>query len=283
MLLEIGLGGRLDAVNIIDADAGLITSIDIDHIEWLGADREQIGREKAGIMRPGQVAVVSDPVPPSSVQEYAQEVGARLIQLGRDFHYRKQNNSWDWWSESRAYTGLPVPALRGQFQLQNAAGVLALIESLQDILPVTQKTLHEGLQAASCPGRMMLLARHPEMILDVAHNPQSCRSFADYLAANPVEGKTLAVLGVMADKDVDQMILPFEKIVSEWFLVKPSIPRAMDLEMLREHVSTAGLHARTCDGVRAGVEMASQAAAESDRIIVFGSFFTVAEAMPETV
>jgi dihydrofolate synthase/folylpolyglutamate synthase len=283
LLLEIGLGGRLDAVNIVDADVALITAIDIDHVDWLGGDRETIGREKAGIMRQGHVAVVSDPNPPESISDYADEVGAHCVQAGRDYHFLRHEQGWEWSLGDVHYPELPAPALQGEFQYQNAAGVLAVIEMLQADMPVSDQAVVQGLSTAQCPGRMMQLSQSPEIIIDVAHNPQSVRSLAQYLSQYPVKGRTVAVLGVMADKDVGQMLEVLRPLISSWYLVKPDVARAMSLESLAEVLSEAGLQGKICGEVMQGLEAARQEVGKEDRIIVFGSFFTVAEAMPEAV
>ena len=283
LLLEIGLGGRLDAVNIMDADVALITAIDVDHVDWLGGDRETIGREKAGIMRQGHVAVVSDPSPPESISEYADEIGAHYVQAGRDYQYLRHAEGWEWALGEAHYSELPAPALQGEFQYQNAAGVLAVVEVLQPDMPVSVQDIKEGLSTAQCPGRMMRLSQSPEVIIDVAHNPQSVGSLAQYLSQHPVKGRTVAVLGVMADKDVGQMLEVLGPLISSWYLVKPDVARAMSLESLAEALSEAGLQGRICGEVMQGVEAARQEVGKEDRIIVFGSFFTVAEAMPEAV
>jgi len=283
LLLEIGLGGRLDAVNIVDADVALITAIDIDHVDWLGGDRETIGREKAGIMRQGHVAVVSDPGPPGSISDYADEIGAHCLQAGRDYHFLRHEQGWEWSLGDVHYSELPAPALQGEFQYQNAAGVLAVIEMLKADMPVSDQAVVQGLSTAQCPGRMMRLSQSPEVIIDVAHNPQSVRSLTQYLSQHPVKGRTVAVLGVMADKDVGQMLELLRPLVSSWYLVRPDVARAMSLESLAEALSEAGLQGKICGEVMQGLEAARQEVSKEDRIIVFGSFFTVAEAMPEAV
>jgi dihydrofolate synthase/folylpolyglutamate synthase len=283
MLLEVGLGGRLDAVNVIDADVALITAIDIDHTDWLGADRELIGREKAGIMRPDRVTVVSDPEPPTSILDYANTVHSRLVLSGRDYDFQRHENSWEWESEQLRHAALPFPALKGEFQLHNAAGVLAIVSSLNGCCPVTEQAIHQGLRTVNCPGRMTLISEHPQVILDVAHNPQSARSLANYLEQNPISGKTTAVLGMMADKDVDMALEPFRDIVTHWYLVAPACARAMPPEALAERLAQTGMSYQICSSVQDGIVSARQDAQNNDRIIVFGSFFTVAEAMPEAV
>src|SRR6185369_7926293 len=172
-ILEVGLGGRLDAVNNVDTDCAVITSIDIDHVEFLGPDRESIGREKAGIMRTGKPAIVGDPVPPQSVVDRAVEIGADLWTLGRDFNFSGDKQQWAWAGRGRRYAGLAYPALRGANQLINASGVLAALEALHNQLPVTAQAVRNGLAMVELPGRFQIVPGQPTLVLDVAHNPHS--------------------------------------------------------------------------------------------------------------
>jgi dihydrofolate synthase / folylpolyglutamate synthase len=284
MLLEVGLGGRLDAVNIIDADVALITTIDIDHTEWLGNDREQIGVEKAGIMRPGRPAIVSDAMPPDSIAQEAARIKSHLLRLGHEFLYRKTERGWTWQVQQTRYDDLSLPALQGEFQQQNAAGVLAVVESLRTSLPVTREAIDEGLRGVRCVGRMTQIGFEPDMILDVAHNPQSTAALAEYLSANPVSGRSLAVLGVMGDKDVAGMLVPLLDCFDAWYLGSPKIPRAMQVDTLAEKLQDlGGQGVQRCSSIADACEAARSAAKGDDRIVVFGSFYTVAEAMPETL
>jgi dihydrofolate synthase/folylpolyglutamate synthase len=285
ILLEVGLGGRLDAVNIVDPDLTLITSIDVDHVEWLGHDREQIGVEKAGIMRTGRPAIISDPAPPRAIKAEAARIGSHLHCLGQDFQYLKTENGWNWQSAQQGYENLPLPGLKGDFQLQNAAGVIAAVESLNDQYPVGQDSLEKGLVNASSAGRLMQVGTDPEILLDVAHNPQSTRVLAEYLRQNPVSGRQLAVLGVMADKDVDNMLRPLLDCFDAWYLAQARIPRALGADILADKLLGLGVQARVhrFDSIFEAKEAAQTEAASGDRIVIFGSFYTVAEAVPETV
>jgi dihydrofolate synthase / folylpolyglutamate synthase len=284
ILLEVGLGGRLDAVNIVDADVALITTIDIDHIEWLGNDREQIGVEKAGIMRRGSPVIVSDAMPPDSILQEAARLKSHLFRLGHDFQYRKKDQGWSWQMQQTRYDDLPLPALQGEFQLQNAAGVLAVVGVLRSNLPVTRKAIVDGLRGVRCAGRMTRIGVEPEMILDVAHNPQSTAALAEYMSDNPVSGRSLAVLGVMRDKDLAGMLAPLLDCFDAWYLASPKIPRAMEVAALSEQLQElGGRQIVQFNSVADACEAALSAAKDDDRIVVFGSFYTVAEAMPETL
>ena len=201
-ILEVGLGGRLDTVNIIDTDCAVITSIDLDHMDYLGTDRESIGREKAGIMRTGKPAVVSDPMPPQSVIDRATEIGADLWTLGRDFNFSGDKLQWAWAGRGRRYAGLAYPALRGANQLINASGALAALEALRERIPVTAQAVRTGLALVELPGRFQIVPGQPALVLDVAHNPHSVAALAANLDAMGFFPTTHAVFGAMADKDL---------------------------------------------------------------------------------
>ena len=206
VILEVGLGGRLDAVNILDADCAVITSIDLDHMELLGPDRESIGFEKAGIMRTGRPVVVSDPVPPQSVLDHAAEIGADLWRFGSDFNFSGDKQQWGWAGRGRRYSGLAYPALRGANQLVNASGVLAALAALRDRLPVTAQAVRNGLALVELPGRFQIIPGQPTLVLDVAHNPHSVAALAANLDAMGYYPTTHAVFGAMADKDLAPML-----------------------------------------------------------------------------
>ncbi|MGH8746421.1 MAG: bifunctional tetrahydrofolate synthase/dihydrofolate synthase, partial [Burkholderiales bacterium] len=182
VVLEVGLGGRLDAVNVLDADCAVLTSIGIDHVEFLGATRESIGREKAGIFRRGRAAVVADPAPPQSVLEVARAADARLFLLGRDFGYAPQDGQWRYWGPFGTRAGLAHPALRGALQLRNAAAAMCALDSLRERLPVGMQHVRQGLAQVTLAGRFQVLAGRPQVILDVAHNPQAAQELARNLA-----------------------------------------------------------------------------------------------------
>jgi dihydrofolate synthase/folylpolyglutamate synthase len=278
-ILEVGLGGRLDAVNIIDADCAVITSIDLDHMDYLGPDRESIGREKAGILRAGRPAIVSDPVPPFSVVQYAQAIGADLWLLGRDFNFSGDKQQWSWAGRGRRYAGLAYPALRGANQLINASGVLAALESIRPRLPVTAQAVRNGLAMVELPGRFQIVPGQPTLVLDVAHNPHSVAALAANLDAMGFYPTTHAVFGAMADKDLHAMFARLAPLVDRWYfcdLATPRAARAQDLQALwstlpRRADVTASTHATPEDALAAAAAVADP----TDRILVFGSFYTV--------
>jgi len=278
-ILEVGLGGRLDTVNIIDTDCAVITSIDLDHMEYLGSDRESIGREKAGIMRTGKPAIVSDPVPPRSLADRAVEIGADLWLLGRDFNFSGDKLQWAWAGRGRRYAGLAYPALRGANQLINASGVLAALEALRDRLPVTAQAVRNGLALVELPGRFQIVPGQPTLVLDVAHNPHSVAALAANLDAMGFSPTTHAVFGAMADKDLAPMLKKMGPLVDRWYYTDLATPRAAAAADLlaawqaqeKRRDVAASTHATPMEALRA----AAAAADPADRIVVFGSFYTV--------
>jgi len=279
-IMEVGLGGRLDAVNLLDADLALITSIDLDHTEWLGADRESIGYEKAGIMRAGKPVVCGDPEPPASIAAHAVAVGARIYQLGADFSYSREGDSWCWRAASAGYARLPLPALRGHIQLQNAAAVLMGLSLLSPHLRVDQGGVCNGLRSVFLAGRYQRLAGTPEVILDVAHNPAGARALASTLRAMPAAGRTLAVFAVLADKDAASMVDALERQVDHWYLAANHSARALPIAALRTLLDEkVAARIDAFGGVAQAYRAAREAAAHGDRVVVFGSAFTVAEVL----
>ncbi|MGZ5202413.1 MAG: bifunctional folylpolyglutamate synthase/dihydrofolate synthase, partial [Telluria sp.] len=207
-ILEVGLGGRLDAVNVIDADVSIVTSIDIDHTEYLGETREEIGFEKAGIFRPGKTAICSDPMPPQSLIKHAEEIGADLWLLGRDFNYQGDKQQWGYAGRSQRRNSLAYPALRGANQLLNASAALAALEALRMQLPCGAQEVRAGLALVELPGRFQVLAGRPTIIYDVAHNPHAAATLAQNLGNMGYHPFTYAVFGIMQDKDIDAVIAP---------------------------------------------------------------------------
>jgi dihydrofolate synthase / folylpolyglutamate synthase len=285
IILEVGLGGRLDAVNIVDADVALITSIDIDHTAWLGHTRELIGLEKAHIMRAHRAAVVSDPVPPHSVIEHASRIGADLRVAGRDFAHRGDRQQWSWKGRALAFPGLAYPALRGANQLLNASGVLAVLEALHQRLPVTAQAVRVGLASVSLPGRFQIVQGEPVIVLDVAHNPHAAATLAVNLDQMGFYPRTFAVYGAMADKDLRGVIDAVKPLIDAWLLCNLETPRAVSADQLALRVRDAcapndvdvSSFASPVDALRAAVERADP----TDRIVVFGSFYTVGGVLKE--
>jgi dihydrofolate synthase / folylpolyglutamate synthase len=278
-ILEVGLGGRLDAVNIIDTDCAVITSIDLDHQALLGNDRESIGREKAGIMRTGKPAVVSDPMPPQSVIDRATEIGADLWTLGRDFNFSGDKQQWAWAGRGRRYAGLAYPALRGANQLLNASGVLAALEALRDKLPVTAQAVRNGLALVELPGRFQIVPGQPVLVLDVAHNPHSVAALAANLDAMGFYPTTHAVFGAMADKELAPMLARMGPLVDRWYFTDLPTPRADSAVHLhaqwQAQEKRRDVAASTHADPMAALQAAVAAADPADRIVLFGSFYTV--------
>ncbi len=231
-ILEVGLGGRLDAVNAVDTDCGVITSIDLDHMDYLGPDRESIGFEKAGILRAGRPAIVSDPVPPQSVIDHAKAIGADLWLLGRDFNFSGDKQQWNWAGRGRRYSGLAYPALRGANQLINAAGVLAALESLRQRLPVTAQAVRNGLAMVELPGRFQIIPGEPTLVLDVAHNAHAVAALAENLDAMGFYPTTHGVFGVMADKDLAPILARVGPMIDRWYFTDLPTPRAASAQDL---------------------------------------------------
>jgi dihydrofolate synthase/folylpolyglutamate synthase len=279
VILEVGMGGRLDAVNAVDADVTLITSIALDHTEFLGDNREAIGREKAGVMRPGRPVVVSDPQPPASLQQRATELGADLRQLGVDFNFQGDKQQWGWRGRSQRFNGMAYPALRGANQLLNAAGVLAVFEALRERLPINAQAVRNGLALVELPGRFQIVPGQPVLVLDVAHNPHSVAALAANLDAMGFYPTTHAVFGAMADKDLLPMLQKVNPMVDKWSFTDLPLPRAAkaaDLQHAWQAQNTrtdvaSSAHADPMQALQAAIEAADPA----DRIVVFGSFYTV--------
>ena len=283
VVLEVGLGGRLEAVNAVDADCALITSIDLDHVELLGPDRESIGFEKAGILRAGRPAVISDPLPPGSVLRHAQSIGADLRQVGRDFAHSGDRQQWSWRGRSRRYNALAYPALRGANQLINASGVLAVFEALHDRLPITAQAVRNGLAMVELQGRFQIVPGQPVLVLDVAHNPHAVATLALNLDQMGFYPRTHAVFGAMRDKDIDGMLDKLEPLVDAWYPCDLPLPRAARADELAQRLpagrAPAGRFATPSLALRAALEAADPA----DRIVVFGSFLCVGGVLKDGV
>lgn len=278
-ILEVGMGGRLDAVNVIDTHCAVITSVDIDHVEYLGHDRETIGIEKAGIMRPGKPVIISDPVPPQSVLAHAQSVGADAWVLGRDFNFSGDKQQWAWAGRGRRYGGLAYPALRGANQLLNASGVLAVLEALREALPVSAQAIRLGLAHVELPGRFQVFPGQPALVLDVAHNPHSAAALAANLDAMGYYPGTHAVVGAMGDKDVLPMLIKMAPLVDNWYFTDLPTPRAASAlalaDLWKSHFPDRTTQVSCYADPQAALAAAYDAADPADRIVVFGSFYTV--------
>ena len=280
VILEVGLGGRLDAVNAFDGDCAVITSIDVDHSEFLGTDRESIGAEKAGIMRRGRPVVVSDPMPPRSVVEAATRIGADLRLAGVDFRHSGDRQQWSWTGRTMRFSGLGYPALRGANQLLNASGALAALEALRERLPVSAQAVRTGLATVELPGRFQVLPGEPTLVLDVAHNPHAVAALALNLDQMGFFPRTHAVFGAMRDKDIDAILRRLAPLVDAWHFTDLPVPRAASAdELAARWLSVAGSTSKatvaTHGDPSSALAAAVAAADPADRIVVFGSFYTV--------
>ena len=289
VILEVGMGGRLDAVNAFDADCAIITSIDIDHAEYLGPDRETIAIEKAGIMRAGRPVIVSDPMAPQSLSDQAREKGADLWLFGRDFNFSGDKQQWSWAGRHKRFNAMAYPALRGANQLLNAAGVLAAFEALRDRLPISAQAVRSGLALVELPGRFQVIAGQPTLVLDVAHNPHAVAALAHNLDQMGFFPRTHAVFGTMADKDVTAILTRMAPLVDHWHFTDLPLPRAAhadELAALYERLAlkgpgpvTVATHAQPGEALAAALEAADPA----DRIVAFGSFLTVGGVLQDGV
>lgn len=292
VVLEVGLGGRLDAVNIIDADAALITAIDIDHVDWLGSDRSVIATEKAGIMRRGKPAICSDVNPPASLMAYANDHSVPLSQFKVDFDLQVNDQAWSfkWLTQPDAtqqigtLDDLPFPALQGSFQLNNAAGVIALLSKLSPLLRVDSHAIRLGLQQVSHPGRMQSIELGSQSwLIDVAHNPQSALALASYLQQQQTKRSKLQYLSlfsVLSDKDALPMVLQIAPFVSSWVIADLQIPRATSVEELRALLNKAGVENSNIIVKKSMADAVDYAKVSSEEdVLVWGSFFTVSQVL----
>ena len=288
VILEVGLGGRFDSVNAFDADCAVITSIDLDHMEYLCPDRESIGFEKAHVMRPGKPAIVSDPMPPQSVLDYGARMGADLWLVGRDFKHSGDRQQWHWSGRGRGYSGMAYPALRGANQLLNASGAIAALESLRERLPISAQALRTGLALVELPGRFQVIPGQPALVLDVAHNPQAAAVLAQNLDAMGFYPRTHAVFGAMRDKDITAVLAHLAPLVDAWYFCElPTARAAKAADMVADMAVAAAAMAARSPATAHVVDVqqypspsealaAALAAADpADRIVVFGSFYTV--------
>lgn len=279
-ILEVGLGGRLDATNMIDCDLALVTSIGLDHTEWLGDNRESIGFEKAGILREHKPAICSDKQPPQSIQQVANDKNASLYQIGQDFHYELVDQGWNFSSDDYVLTDLPMPNLEGMIQVQNAAGVIKGLHCLPE-LNVSEADIRAGLQKIDLDGRFQRLSKHCEVILDVAHNHDSAQNLARNLAANLNEKRTIAVFSVLSDKDVEGIAELVHPFVTDWYIAVVNSARGMNISQVKQaleaHASPQSI--TQFDSVATAYQQALAEATPQDRVLVFGSIFTVSEVL----
>ncbi len=279
-LLEVGMGGRLDAVNVVDPDAAIVTSVGLDHTGYLGIDREQIAAEKAGIFRAGRAAICGDRDPPLALSKTATDIGADWRVIGTDFEIRQHDGVWDWYGCEQSWCDLPAPPVPGAVQYDNAASALAALEALQDRFDLSLSAVRSGIARTSLPARFQCHEGPVVWIYDVAHNADAAAVLAANLDAGTHEGRTMGVFGVLDDKDADSIIDCVGSRIDCWFVAAPDSSRALPAEALAEKVSRiTGRSVRVCADVAAACRGAHENACDGDRVVVFGSFYTVGEAM----
>ena len=279
-VLEVGIGGRLDAVNVFDADVAVVTPVDVDHVRWLGPDRESIGREKAGVFRPGRPAVIADRVPPASLVAAAERIGAPCLRLGRDFGPSPAaEGGWSWQGPSRRIGGLPAPPLAGRFQLDNASAALMALDAAGR-LP-EPAAARRGIAATRLAGRFQVLPGDVPIVLDVAHNPHAARALAATLRASRTPGREVAVAGLLEDKDAAGVVEATADVFDRWYVAQPAGARGGSAESLARIVRARAREApvEVCGDVAGALARARSAVRAGDRIVVFGSCHTVGEVL----
>jgi len=282
-LLEVGLGGRLDAVNIVEPDVSLITSICIDHVEWLGGTREAIGLEKAGIFRAATPAIVGDPKPPKSLIQSAIDKHALLYCIGKDFGYTKQASGWDWFFADKKITHLPEPGLKGEHQYRNASAVILAVTQLAKTLPVSEASIQQGLENVQLTGRFQLIPGEIPVLLDVGHNPQAVRTLAEYISNMFPDRRIHAVFSMMKDKDIPGVVEIMNPVVHDWFFAPLANPRAATESVMREIFSQSSVSNVSFgfSGFAEAFSAAKNQSQKGDLLLVFGSFFLVSDCLIE--
>ena len=281
-LLEVGLGGRLDAANLWDASLAVITSIGIDHIDWLGDNREIIGTEKSGIMRKSIPVICGDPNPPQTIKSEADRIGAKLIQINTDFSYssldKDEPNHWKWKNAVKELT-LKKPVMAGSFQLNNAATVIAGLDTIQDLLPTTIDAINKGLTTAAVDGRLQILQTSPEWLLDVAHNPHAAIQLANYIRTNPRSGRTYALFSMLKDKDIKQVLTIMNDVIDEWHIVALKGSRGLTLNKLKQCFTEQSIETKVIShpGFKEACDSIKNITKVEDRVVAFGSFLVVSE------
>ena len=280
-ILEVGLGGRLDAVNVFDADCAIVTTVDLDHMDYLGHTREAIGFEKAGIYRTEKTSICGDFDPPQSLIKHAELIHADLKIIGKDFGYEAHHDSFDFLIDSTFVMNLPLPKLQGDFQLANATNALMAVKAMEDKLPLTEISIQKGITLTLLPGRFQEVKKMPSLILDVAHNPQAARSLSHNLKTHVVLGKTIAVFSILKDKDIFGVINELNLDIDDWFIAEIQNERAASIENISNTIQkiNPSAHIETFKNIQEAYQFASKEVTRNDRIIVFGSFFTVADIM----
>jgi len=280
-ILEVGLGGRLDAVNVFDADCAIVTTVDLDHMDYLGHTREAIGFEKAGIYRTEKTSICGDFDPPQSLIKHAELIHADLKIIGKDFGYEAHHDSFDFLIDSTFVMNLPLPKLQGDFQLANATNALMAVKAMEDKLPLTEISIQKGITLTLLPGRFQEVKKMPSLIFDVAHNPQAARSLSHNLKTHVVPGKTIAVFSILKDKDIFGVINELNLDIDDWFIAEIQNERAASIENISNTIQkiNPSAHIEAFKNIQEAYQFASKEVTRNDRIIVFGSFFTVADIM----
>lgn len=281
IVLEVGLGGRLDAVNIYSPDCSVVTGVALDHTDWLGPTREAIGFEKAGIFRSGKngncISICSDPEPPQSLLDHARAIDADLRLFGRDFMFRQEGDVWSFRGiAGQTLNDLPAPSLHGSYQFRNASAALAAIEAIEDRLPVSSQAVRRGLTEVRLPGRFQIVHERPAIVLDVAHNPQAVAGLAGNLKSMGDFGQTIAVVGMLADKDISGALTALADRIDIWLVAGLDVPRGAPASVLAGVAAGLGGRVECFPSPAEAFERAVGLAGENDRIVAFGSFYTVA-------
>lgn len=282
VILEVGLGGRLDAINVLESTASIVTTVGVDHEAFLGNTRDSVGWEKAHIYRKGRPAICADRNPPVKLVQYAMGLGADLRVYGDAFDVKNDGDTITFTMDQLTWT-VPRPALRGRNQIDNAAGVLAMVASLLDYLPVTQGQIAQGLLSVRLTGRFECRGIEPLLFLDVGHNPHAALVLAENLKDLPKDGKTIAVFGMLADKDMKEVIEIVSPMIDDWYVAGLPPPRGANLSLLTRTMREAGVQAHQIhenESVVQALEKAREMASINDKIIVFGSFVTVTDVLP---
>jgi len=281
-ILEVGLGGRLDAANLWDTSLALITSIAIDHESWLGNDRESIAKEKSGIMRENTPVICGDKNPPKSIKSEAERVNAVLYQIDNEFFIRPSNkdNSWQL-NVTDSYFDLPYPALKGEFQINNAATVITGLRTIQKQLPVSLDSYIKGLKKVSIIGRLQLINKSPDWLIDVAHNPHSAKALSNYLKSYETKGKTYALFSILKDKDLEEVLKIMDQHIDEWHIVGLESNRGFTTEQLKDHMQASNISSKIVphEDFSTAIKSLKKGIKNKDKVVAFGSFLVISELM----
>ncbi len=277
-ILEVGLGGRLDAANTWDTSLAVITNIGIDHVEWLGDNREDIGIEKAGIMRSNTLAICGDNNPPKSIKSESNRIGSNLLQIGEDFDYQINKTDWEWKDKSSSLQ-LPLPTLPGEFQLNNASTAIAALKNSEHLFNIDKQAIEKGLKTATIMGRLQVLQNNPEILVDVAHNPHAANELKIYLSNNPIAGKTFALFSMLRDKDINKVVSILKNQIDEWHIIALPGSRGLKLNELKARIIELNTESVIIshNSMAEADQSIKNIAKIEDRVVAFGSFLVVSE------